>query len=110
MKYLDLAELAKVMANKTGCSLENAERFLDAQDHYFDEIGVNTTPGEPTATISPAVVVNDEEMMNYIMNYTGMSESFARRLADAERASMEEQGFISESGTLEPFMKGRGKR
>lgn len=107
MKYLDLTELAKAIAIKTGCSPENAVRFLDVQDQYFDQTGVNTDPEKDPYSINAMVVVDDAKMMKYIIGNTGMSESFARRLADAERAYMEEHGYISENGTMEPFLKGR---
>ena len=107
MKYLDLTELAKAIAVQAGCSPENAVRFVDAQDQFFDKTGVNVKSEDVS---SEPVIVNDEEMMKYIIEYTGMSESFARRLADAERDYMEKNGFINESGAVEQFMKGRGKR
>ena len=109
MKYLDLDDLAEAIAIKTGCSPENALRFVDAQDQYFDKTGVNVKDDDGTIASSEPVIINDEEMMKYIIEYTGMSESFARRLADAEWAYMEEHGLISASGKVEPFRKGRGK-
>ena len=108
MRYLDLSELAKAMAKETGCSPENAVRFVDAQDQYFDRTGVNVKSDDSTAASKEPVIISDEEMMKYIIEYTGMSESFARKLADAERAYMQKNGFISETGEVETFMKSRG--
>ncbi len=107
MKYLNLTELAKAIALQTGCSLENAVRFVDAQDQYFDKTGVNVKSDDKTAASSELVIVNDEDMMKYIIEYTGMSESFARKLADAEKEYMQKNGFISETGEVEAFMKSR---
>ena len=108
MKYLDLNELAKAMAKKADVSLGNAERFVNAQDEYFDKTGVNVKPED--GAVAEHAVVSDEDMMKYIIETTGMSESFARRLADAERAYMEEKGLITDEGVVVPFMKGRGPK
>jgi len=108
MKYLNLSDLAKAIAAESGCSPENAVRFVDAQDQFFDKTGVNVKSDDETAASGEPVVINDEEMMKYIIEYTGMSESFARKLADAERAYMQRNGFISETGEVVPFMKSRG--
>lgn len=108
MKHLNLTDLAKAIAADSGCSLENAVRFVDAQDQYFDRTGVNVKSDDSTAASKEPVIISDEEMMKYIIEYTGMSESFARKLADAERAYMQKNGFISETGEVETFMKSRG--
>ena len=108
MTYLDLNELARDMAKKADVSLGNAERFVNAQDEYFDRTGVNVKPDD--GSVAEHAVVNDEDMMKYIIETTGMSESFARRLADAERQYMEENGLITAEGLVVPFMKGRGQK
>ena len=106
MKYLELNDLARAIAIKAGCSLENAIRFLDTQDLYFDMIGVNTVSDDENV-VTDKVVINDAEMMKYIIERTGMSESFARRLADSEWEYMREQGIINSKGEFEPFTKKR---
>ena len=106
MKHLELTELAKAISEKTGCSIENAVRFVDVQDQYFDLTGINTK-AEDENVPQEQTIVNDADMMKYIIDNTGMSESFARNLADAELAYMKEQGLISDKGEVEQFIKNR---
>ena len=104
MKYLELNELAKAISIKAGCSIENAIRFLSTQELYLDMIGVNTV-SDDESFVTEKVVIDDAEMMNFIIERTGMSESFARRLADSEWEYMSEQGIINSKGEFEPFTK-----
>ncbi|MBO6162315.1 MAG: hypothetical protein J6O53_03575 [Eubacterium sp.] len=108
MKYLDLNELVRAIAIEAECNLGNAEKFVNVQDEYFEKVGVNLSPEAEVEEFLEEIVIKDEEMMRYIIEVTGMSETFAKRLADAERSYMERNGFINPDGSLEPFLKGRG--
>ena len=110
MKFLDLKDLTRALATQTGCSLEAADSFVRTQDLYFDKIGVNIDPDEASLTSPEPAVVDDADMIQYIVDNAGMAESFVRRLADAERAYMEKNGFIDERGDFVPFVKGRNKK
>ena len=109
MKYLDLKELTKALATKTGCSLEAADSFIRTQDLYFDKIGVNIDPDAASLTSPEPAVVDDADMIRFIVENAGMAESFVRRLADAEREYMEKNGFVDERGDFVPFVKGRNQ-
>ena len=107
MKYLDLTELIKAIVAETGCSLDAANSYVNTQELYFDKTGVNVDPDAASLAPPEPAVVDDAEMIQYIVENAGMAESFVRRLADAEHAYMTEKGFINERGEFEPFVKGR---
>ena len=107
MKCLDLVDLTKELAKRAGCSMDAADKFVKIQDLYFDKAGVNVDPDAASLAPPEPAVVDDAEMIQYIVENAGMAESFVRRLAEAEHAYMTEKGFINERGEFEPFVKGR---
>ncbi len=110
MKYLDLIDLTRTLSEQTGCSLEAADSFVRTQDLYFDKVGVNVDPDAASLTSPEPAVVDDADMIRYIVENAGMAEAFVRRLADAERDYMEKNGFIDARSNFVPFVKGRNKK
>ena len=110
LKYLDLVDLTKCLSKETGCSLDAADKFVRIQNLYFDKTGVNVDPDAVFLTSPEPAVVDDAEMIQFIVENAGMTEPFVRRLADAELEYMKKNGFINNRGEFIPFLKGRNKK
>ena len=62
MVYLDLDKEAAFIAEETGCSLEQANTFVDLEDDYYDSIGLNVYEMDVThEELRSDVVVEDDD-------------------------------------------------
>lgn len=64
MVYLDLDKEAAFIAEETGCSLEQANTFVDLEDDYYDSIGLNVYEMDVThEELRSDVVVEDDDIV-----------------------------------------------
>ena len=101
MGYFDIDEAAAFIAERTGCTVEQALAYLYAEDDYFDEIGLNLYPDENNHLILPPedtsnIVVDDREVTAFVLEHTDLSRELTEKIIEAEFAYMEQQGLIFE--------------
>lgn len=90
---LSLEDEAVRLSELTGTSINVANMFVLAEDEYLDMVGVNVYEGEENIN-SEEVVVNVQEMINYIVSVAGIDEELCYRLEDAERKYFCEIGIM----------------
>lgn len=99
MVYLDLDKEATFITEVTGCSLEQANIFVDLEDEYYDSIGLNVYELDVThEELRSDVVVDDEDIIKHVCGRTDkISRELCERMIEAEHKYFEEIGIIEES-------------
>lgn len=98
MVYLDLDKEAAFIAEETGCSLEQANTFVDLEDDYYDSIGLNVYEMDVThEELRSDVVVEDDDIINFVCGRTDeISRELCERMLEAEYKYFVEAGIIEE--------------
>ena len=93
---LDLDKEAVFIAEETGCSLEQANTFVDLDDDYYDLIGLNVYELDIThEELRSDVVVEDDDIINFVCGRTDkISRELCERMIEAERKYFEKIGLI----------------
>ena len=100
--YLDTDDQAKYMVENTGCSLEQANLYIEGEDEYLASIGLSgygTEDGIPALSIEEAAhtVVDQVDVENYIVEHKGLDRGLLESLSEAEYNYMESHGFFAET-------------
>ncbi len=101
MGYFDIDEAAVFIAERTGCTVEQALTYLYVEDDYFDKIGLNVYPDEINQFIlseekNSGIVVDDAEVIAFVLERTDLARELIEKIIEAEFAYMGQQGLISE--------------
>ena len=96
--YLNLDKEAAFIAEVTGCSLEQADTFVDLEDDYYDSIGLNVYELDVThEELRSDVVVEDEDIIKYVCDRTDeISRDLCERMLEAEYKYFVENGIAEE--------------
>ena len=96
--YLNLDKEAAFIAEVTGCSLEQADTFVDLEDDYYDSIGLNVYELDVThEELRSDVVVDDEDIIKYVCDRTDeISRDLCERMLEAEYKYFVENGIAEE--------------
>lgn len=108
MIYLDLEEQIKYIAELTALDYELAEKYVYAEDRYYDIIDLNVYPGGERENASIGIV-DEGELIKYISKETGMDLDMCNRFAVSTIVFAWETGILSRySFSFEEiaFMKG----
>lgn len=97
MVFIDLDEMAEYIVAETGCSLEQGNAYFDAEHEYLDSLGLigldesdsEETPGE-MGPYEGAPMVENEELVRFVSERTGMSIEMVDMIAEAEMKYMKE--------------------
>lgn len=88
-------EIVKFFAENTGCSLEQAYAYCEAEDVYLDDQAlISYDPNERPRDNGPyigAPVIDNEEMVAFIMEETGLEYDLVERLSELEIEYLEMQ-------------------
>ena len=97
--YLNLDKEAAFIAEVTGCSLEQADTFVDLEDDYYDSIGLNVYELDVThEELRSDVVVDDEDIIKYVCGRTDkISRGLCEKMLEAEYKYFVENGIIEEN-------------
>ena len=95
---LDLDKEAAFIAEETGCSLEQANSFVELEDDYYDSIGLNVYELDVThEELRSDVVVDDEDIIKYVCGRTDkISRGLCEKMLEAEYKYFVENGIIEE--------------
>lgn len=98
---IDLDEEAEFLAEKVGCTLEEANLFIDTQMCYFEKIGVAHRSGEeneaqPETQKDEAAppVVEWEECLAFIREKSGLPAERIEKLDEAQHEYEKSLGLI----------------
>ena len=96
--YLNLDKEAAFIAEVPGCSLEQADTFVDLEDDYYDSIGLNVYELDVThEELRSDVVVDDEDIIKYVCGRTDkISRDLCERMLEAEYKYFVENGIAEE--------------
>ena len=97
---LDLDELAQYLAEKCGCTVEDADMYLYGEEEYLASIGISGyshEDGMPFLTVEEGanIVVEAQAVEDYVVEHKGLDRALVEKLYQAELEYMEENGFIS---------------
>lgn len=98
---LDIDDQAKYFVESTGCSVDQANLYIEGEEEYLASIGLSgygTKAGEPALSEEEAAhtVVDQLDIENYIVEHKGLNRSLVECLSDAEYKYMESHGFFGE--------------
>ena len=102
-KEIDLDEEAEFLSAKVGCTLDEANLFLDNQMSFFEEIGLarrtdeedETEPIQEKADEEP-YVLDFEDFIDFVSENSGLSEELIIELDDAQMEYYRATGVIEE--------------
>lgn len=92
---LNLNEEACFLSNVVGCTHAQALDYVELEDSYFDQIGLNVyEPTDETDLVSD-VVVEEEEMDKYILEHSNkLTKDLIEKLNEAEMRYFREIGIV----------------
>ena len=96
MTTIIFEEQAGRMAEISGCKYEEAMEYLEAQDEYYDLVGINVYPDGnlQESDLCSDIVVDGDKMEQYITEHSSLSNEMVEALAEAELRYLEEKGLI----------------
>ena len=103
MVFIDWNDEARYLMKRSGCTEEQAFAYLETEDEFYDSKGLcvydpeeaeeefrnSIFPKEPDKN---AVVIDNDEMVQYIANKTGMDFDFVEQLSFYAFDYMEGEG------------------
>jgi hypothetical protein len=94
---------AQRMSELAGCSVDEAIEFLCSQTDYYDEIGLIAYPEDEDFNnpIVSSIVVEEDEMTEYLRFNTSLSEDVIEKLLEADTKYLIEVGIIDEEDFYE---------
>lgn len=96
--YLNVEDEAAFLVERTGCSLEEANLYLEGEEEYLHTLGLSGLEGEDgmlTAEEAANTVVYDDDVKNYIIEHKGLERGLVDRLSDYSDVYMKYHGFIT---------------
>lgn len=95
--FVDLDEEVAYMMEKTGLSETECYDYLDAADDYLIELGVlGNIDDDSQADPANAPVVDNDKLVAYVAEKTGMNLNVVEKLSDAEYDYLVENGLAEE--------------
>lgn len=99
MVYLDLNKESVFISDQIGCSLEQANIFVELEDDYYDSIGLNVYELDVThEELRSDAVVDDADLIEFICGRTDkISGELCEQMIEAEYKYFAEIGLIEET-------------
>lgn len=96
----DLDKVAQYLAEKCGCTVEDANMYLIGEEEYLASIGLSGYGHEdrtpfPTDEEAANITVEVQAIEDYVIEHKGLDRVLVEKLSQAELEYMEENGFIS---------------
>lgn len=96
----DLVKVAQYLAEKCGCTIEEADMYLIGEEEYLASIGLSgygRKDGTPSLTDEEAtnIVIEVQAVEDYVVEHKGLDRALVEKLSQAESEYMEENGFAS---------------
>ena len=100
MIFICYEEQAEWMSDYANCEYEEAIEFLEIQQDYYDEIGLNVYPWEEDfgVSIQSDIVVEEDEMADYIESHSSLSNEIIDELLVADVEYLKFVGVIYKEG------------
>lgn len=99
---IDLDEEAKYLADKTNRTIDEANLYLDAEYEYMEQIGLacqieeNSENNLEEQQSDTSIVIDDDEMLNYISEKTGLPIFLVNEFYEAEYDYFKKVGIVNE--------------
>lgn len=97
---IDLDKEAEILAKKVGCTLDEANLFLDTKEEYLFKVGISYMPDEDNKNQSAEddrdPVLDIKEMCEYIREKSGLSAELIDKLDEMEIEYYKAIGVIEE--------------
>lgn len=99
MVYLGLNKESVFISDQIGCSLEQANIFVELEDDYYDSIGLNVYELDVThEELRSDAVVDDADLIEFICGRTDkISRELCEQMIEAEYKYFAEIGLIEET-------------
>lgn len=100
MIFICYEEQAEWMSDYANCEYAEAIEFLEIQQDYYDEIGLNVYPWENDfgVSIRSDFVVEEDDMTKYIVSHSSLSVEMIENLLVADVEYLTFVGVIQKEG------------
>ena len=96
----DLDKVAQYLAEKCGCTVEDADMYLIGEEEYLASIGLSGDGHKDETSLltneeAANTVVENQAIEDYVVEHKGLDRVLVEKLSQAELEYMEENGFAS---------------
>lgn len=95
MKEYNFNDIADYMASKGVCTRDDAYKYLEAEDDYYDVVGLNVydlDDIEPSQAVT-STYIDQRDVDKFIVKQTGLPAEIVDRMTEALYEYMEKNGF-----------------
>ncbi len=93
----NFSDIADYLVSRGACTRDEAYKYLEAEDDYYDDAGLNVYDSDTiqTSQMESNIVIDQADVDQYIVKKTGLSPIIVEKVTEVLFEYMEKNGYFA---------------